>query len=64
MDIIAKKNQLFDENFNSITTDVEEIISFCDILRNKTGVQVCNCFGMMYEYLPQVYNSVVKLNEM
>ena len=63
MDIVTKKNQLFDDDFNSKTDNVEEIISFCTTLRNITGIQVCNCLGMMYEYLPQVYNSVVKLNE-
>ena len=64
MNIQNEKNKLFDENFNSKTDDVGAIITFCEILRAKTGIQVCNGLGMMYEYLPQVYNSVVKLNEM
>lgn len=64
MNIITERNILFDENFNCKSDDVNRIIEFCDILRSKTGIQVCNCLGMRYEYLPQVYNSVVKLIEM
>ena len=64
MNIITERNTLFDNNFNCISDDISRIITFCDVLRSITGVQVCNCVGMMYEYLPQVYNSVVKLNEM
>ena len=64
MNLITERNTLFDKDFNCKSKDVERIIKFCDNLRFKTGIQVCNCLGMRYEYLPQVYNSVVKLNEM
>ena len=64
MNIITERHTLFDENFNCKSNDVNRIIEFCNTLRSRTGIQVCNCLGMRYEYLPQVYNSVAKLHEM
>ena len=64
MNIITEKQNLFDEDFNCISNDTNKLIQFCDVLRSITGIQVCNHSGMRYEYLPEVYRSVVKANEM
>lgn len=64
MSIKDKRQELFDENFNCKTLDRKEIINFCNEIRLKTGVQTCNGLGLMYEYLPQAYSSVVKKYEL
>lgn len=53
-----ERNELFDSNFNYISNDVIRIKKFCNFLKEKTGIQVCNIQGSTYEYLPQVYRSV------
>ena len=63
MDIREERQELFDEDFNHKSQNVERVKNFCKVLSDTTGVQVCNNNGMTYEYLPQVYNSVEKLKE-
>ncbi len=63
MDIREERQELFDEDFNHKSQNVERVKNFCKVLSDTTGVQVCNNSGMTYEYLPQVYNSVEKLKE-
>ena len=60
MDIQKEREELFDENFKLKSNDVERIRNFCQELSNLTNVQVCTNNGMLYEYLPQVYNSALK----
>lgn len=55
-----ERNELFDEQFKHKSNNPERVKEFCQELRDVTGVQVCNNNGLTYEYLPQVYNSVVK----
>lgn len=59
MTLQEEKELLFDENFNCITTDTEQIIHFCNRLKKITGIHTCNHLGMMYEYLPIVYRSAL-----
>ena len=54
------RDKLFTENFKPKTSNIEEIVNFCKELSNITGIQVCTDDGLIYEYLPQVYKSVVK----
>lgn len=60
MDIQKEREELFDENFKLKSNDIERIRNFCQELSNLTNVQVCTNNGMLYEYLPQVYNSALK----
>lgn len=55
-----KKSTLFDDSFNHKSDNADDVKDFCKALRDETGVQVCNNAGGTYEYLPQVYRSVVK----
>ena len=64
MSIIHEKNQLFDNDFNCISTNIDDIIQFCNKLSSITHIQCCNSKGMLYEYLPEVYQSVVNCHEM
>lgn len=59
MDLVKERDLLFDENFKCKSTDVIKMTRFGNELKRITGVQVCNCLGMMYEYLPIVYKSAV-----
>jgi hypothetical protein len=63
MDIVQRKNELFDENFKCKTDNIEDVKEFCDVLTDVTGVQVCTNNGQMYEYLPNAYISAVNANE-
>lgn len=54
-----EREDLFDESFDFQSEDVDRIKKFCRELCDETGVQVCNNNGMTYEYLPQVYRSVL-----
>ena len=64
MNIVSERNLLFDENFKYKSTDSIKMVRFCNELKRITGIQTCNCFGMMYEYLPEVYESALKHYEM
>jgi len=63
-DIKNEKQELFDANFNCINQDTERVVKFCDELTKKSSILCSTKSGKMYEYLPQVYNSVVKSSEM
>lgn len=54
-----ERKELFDDNFNHISEDEERIKKFCAVLRDTTGVQVCNIQGGTYEYIEQVYHSTL-----
>lgn len=58
MTLKEERELLFDENFNCKSNDVEALVHFCDRLKKITGIQTCNNLGMMYEYLPEVYEGV------
>lgn len=58
--LIQEREELFDENFNHKQNDINKVIKFCQFLRDITGVQVCTSAGSTYEYLPQIYRSVLK----
>lgn len=58
-EFIKERNELFDSNFKHKTTDAQRIVDFCKILKDTTGVQVCNITGGTYEYLPEVYRSTL-----
>lgn len=62
MNLETLRNKLFDEDFKlkSGSDNLTELLYFCAELKNITGIQVCTYNGLLYEYLPQVYNSVVK----
>jgi hypothetical protein len=55
----AIREKLFDENFKPKYNDVPTIKEFCQELANKTGIQCCTHYGAMYEYVEEVYNSVI-----
>jgi hypothetical protein len=57
------RNTLFDEDFNCISNDLDLLLQFGDELKALTGIQVVNKYGMIYEYLPQVYNSAVNMQK-
>lgn len=63
MNLVQRKDELFDENFNCKTSDIDAIVEFCAELTKITGIQCCTKQGAMYEWLPKVFNSVVKYNE-
>lgn len=54
-----ERNELFDEEFRCKSNDIERVKNFCKYLREVSGVQVCNCQGSTFEYLPQIYRSVI-----
>lgn len=64
MDIKKEREELFDEDFNCKSNDVQRVYEFCEELKNITGILVGNKLGMMYEYLPKVYRGAVKQIEM
>lgn len=64
MDLQKERQELFDNQFKPKTQDIDRLKDFCKELSKITGIQVCNDKGMMYEYLPQVYQSAVKKSEM
>lgn len=64
MNLKQERNELFDEQFRPKTQDIERLKVFCKEISHITGVQVCNEKGMMYEYLPQIYQSAVNKSEM
>lgn len=57
--LIKERQELFDDDFNHKTSDLSRILNFCQFLKDVTGIQVCSITGGTYEYLPQVYNSVL-----
>lgn len=59
-----QKEKLFDENFNCISNNLDELLAFCNILTEQSTILCCTKSGKMYEYLPQIYNSVVNSREM
>ena len=61
MNIEQKCKELFDENFKCIATNQNELITFCNSVTEKTKIQICTPKGQMYEYLPKVCRSAVKL---
>ena len=60
MNIKEERAAIFDDTFKPKIQDVERIRKFCQEISTITGVQVCNDKGMLYEYLPQVYQSALK----
>lgn len=54
-------NNLFNVDGSVKTSDPQLIIDFCTLLSKITGVQCCNRYGNVYEYLPEVYESVLNL---
>ena len=64
MTIQEEKELLFDDNFECREkVTAEDIIHFCDRLKEITGIQTCNASGMRYEYLPKVYQGAIELLE-
>lgn len=63
MTLQEQRKVLFDENFKCISNDIDLLLDFSDKIKSLTGIQVANKYGMMYEYLPQVYNSAVKMEK-
>lgn len=64
MNIQEEREALFDDRFKPRSQDIERIKNFCQTISKITGVQVCNDKGMIYEYIPQVYQSALnKLSE-
>lgn len=61
MSLIEKRNLLFDDEFNPLSENVADIVEFCQELTNITGIQCCTYYGAMFECVPAVYRSVVKL---
>ncbi len=60
MNIQEEREALFDDRFRPKSQDIERIKKFCQTISSITGVQVCNDKGMIYEYIPQVYQSALK----
>lgn len=61
MDLKKEREELFDKMFKPKIEDVDRIVAFCQELTNKTGIQCCTFYGAMYECLPEVYESVIKI---
>ena len=65
MNLQEEKNALFDEDFKCITEDKQALVDFCEELTNQSKILCCTKSGKMYEYVSNVYNSVVgQQNEM
>lgn len=62
MTLIEKRNLLFDDNFIPKIDNVDEIVEFCQELTDVTGIQCCTFYGAMFECVPAVYRSVIRLN--
>lgn len=60
-EMIAKRHELFNEDFSIKKNDQDEIINFCRQLTDITGIQCCNVFGYTNELLPKIYNSCIKI---
>ena len=52
-------DDIFNNNGTIKTDDINKVIKFCGLLTSITGVQCCNKYGNIYEYLPEVYQSVI-----
>lgn len=64
MDIIQEKEKLFDDNFNlKPEYSNEELLAFCNELTKKSTILCSTKSGKMYEYLPEIYKSVIKVND-
>ena len=59
-----ERYRLFDENFHCKTDNPQEILNFCQKLRDITNIQTCNYSGSLYEYFPRVCRSVLDKDEM
>lgn len=63
MDIVKEKEKLFDDDFNVRPEHSnEELLAFCNELTKKSTILCSTKSGKMYEYLPEIYKSVVKVD--
>lgn len=63
MDIKEERNELFDKNFKCKTTDQARLSAFCNELTEKSKILCGTKSGKLYEYLPKIYNGLVKKDE-
>ena len=56
--------RLFDENYICKTKNRQEVINFCNELKEITNIQTCGYDGSRYEYFPQVCRSALYYDEM
>ena len=63
LDLVKERNELFDDKFRIKSSDFNRIKLFCTEITHITGVQVFNEKGMIYEYLPKVYNSALQISK-
>lgn len=54
---------IFDENQNLKTDDAEYIREFCNNILALTGIQVCNKYGDLYDYIHKVYKASLNVLE-
>lgn len=52
-------NEIFDADKKIITDNEDKILDFCKILTMITGIQVCNKYGNIYDYIHEVYISAL-----
>lgn len=52
---------IFDENQNLKTADEEYVREFCNNILGLTGIQVCNKYGDLYDYIHKVYKASLNI---
>lgn len=52
-------NAIFDSNGKIKVSDNERVVNFCKAITMLTGIQVCNKYGNVYEYIHEVYKSAI-----
>ena len=52
-------NEIFDATGKIKIIDKERVVDFCKMLTMITGIQVCNKYGDVYDYIYNVYESAL-----
>ena len=61
--ILREMNKVFDDDYKCKTDNINELLNCCNLITEQTKIQICTPKGQMYEYLPKVCKSVVKMSE-
>ena len=54
-----QREKLFNDDFTIKENNIDEIIEFCKELTNIIGIQACNSFGYVNEYISKLYYSAL-----
>ncbi len=55
--------KIFDDAGYIKIKNTEQIITFCKTISELTGIQCCDKYGNVYEYVHEVYHSALKILE-